>query len=296
MRNFLTFVLFIFTSIVAVSQNSLSKLEATIQDSFEAEQGDFALAFTMISEGNKELFINADERFHAASTMKTPVMIEIFKQATKKTLSLDDSLEIKNRFVSIEDGSEFSLELSRDDAEHLYEQIGKKRSIRDLVTDMVIYSSNLATNIVIELAGTENINNTMRELGADNIQVLRGVEDMKAYNAGKSNTTTARDLQIIFEALAKRNAVSPEADKQMLEILRQQKHTDLIPALLPENIKIANKTGWIDGVHHDSAFLELPDGKSYVLVLLSKNMEDMEAGTKMLAQVSKMVYDFVKAQ
>ncbi|MDX1720329.1 MAG: serine hydrolase, partial [Salegentibacter mishustinae] len=80
---------------------------------------------------------------------------------------------------------------------------------------------------------------------------------------------------------------------EMLHILQQQKHTDLIPALLPENLKIANKTGWITGVHHDSALIELPDGEKYVLVLLSKNMKDMEAGTKMLAKVSKLIYDHV---
>ncbi len=296
MKNLLFSVLFIFINITAFSQNSLEDLEVSVKEAFESETGEFALAFKMISKGEDELFINADESFHAASTMKTPVMIEIFKQAHAKKISLDDSLEIKNEFTSIEDGSSFSLELSRDDGEHLYEQIGAQRSIRDLVTDMVIYSSNLATNIVIGLADAEKVNESMRELGAKNIQVLRGVEDMKAYDAGKNNTTTARDLQIIFEALAKGKAVSPEADKQMLDILRQQKHTDLIPALLPDNLKIANKTGWIDGVHHDSALLELPEGKTYVLVLLSKNMEDMEAGTAMLAEVSKMVYDFVKAQ
>jgi beta-lactamase class A len=159
---------------------------------------------------------------------------------------------------------------------------------------MIIYSSNLATNIIIELVDAKNVNKTMRNLGAKNINVLRGVEDMKAYEAGLSNSTTAYDLMLIFEALATGNAVNPEADEKMLNILRQQKHTDLIPHLLPENLKIANKTGWITGVHHDSALIELPDGRKYVLVLLSKNMEDMDTGTKMLNQVSKMIYEHVK--
>ncbi|GGW97086.1 serine hydrolase [Salegentibacter mishustinae] len=290
---FLPAVFFIFFGFLANAQNSTKELQNKIASIFEENQGEFAIAFKNISEEKDSILINAHENFHAASTMKTPVMIEVFKQASEGKFSLQDSLVIKNEFKSILDGSSYSMELGRDSGEHLYEQIGQKRSIEDLVTDMIIYSSNLATNIIIELVDAKNVNQTMREMGAMDINVLRGVEDMKAYEAGLSNSTTAYDLMLIFEALAKGKAVNAEADKEMLHILQQQKHTDLIPALLPENLKIANKTGWITGVHHDSALIELPDGKKYVLVLLSKNMKDMEAGTKMLSEVSKLIYDHV---
>lgn len=291
---FLPAFFFIFIGSLSYAQTSTPELQKKIATIFEENQGDFAIAFKNISEKEKDsIFINAHENFHAASTMKTPVMIEVFKQASEGKFSLHDSLEIKNEFKSILDGSAYSMELGRDSGEHLYEQIGQKRSIKDLVTDMIIYSSNLATNIIIELVGAKNVNQTMREMGAMDINVLRGVEDMKAYEAGLSNSTTAYDLMLIFEALANGKAVNAKADKEMLQILQQQKHTDLIPALLPKNLKIANKTGRITGVHHDSALIELPDGKKYVLVLLSKNMKDMDAGTKMLSEVSKLIYDHV---
>ncbi len=286
-------VFFIFIGFLTNAQNSTKELQNKIASIFEENKGDFAIAFKNISEEKDSILLNAHEDFHAASTMKTPVMIEVFKQASEGKFSLHDSLVIKNDFKSILDGSSYSMELGRDSGEHLYEQIGQKRSIEDLVTDMIIYSSNLATNIIIDLVDAKNVNKTMREMGAMDINVLRGVEDMKAYEAGLSNSTTAYDLMLIFEALAQGKAVNAEADNEMLHILQQQKHTDLIPALLPENLKIANKTGWITGVHHDSALIELPDGKKYVLVLLSKNMKDMEAGTKMLSEVSKLIYDHV---
>jgi len=292
MKYFLTLA-FLFLSFCGNAQTSTETLEQKIDSIFRNTQGVFGMAYKNLSEEKDSILINSHEDFHAASTMKTPVMIEVFKQAAEGEFSLQDSLVIKNEFKSILDGSSYSMELGRDSGEHLYEQIGQKRSIQDLVTDLIIYSSNLATNIVIELVDAKNVNKTMRELGANNINVLRGVEDMKAYEAGLSNSTTAYDLMLIFEALANGKAVNPEADEKMLQILQQQKHTDLIPALLPENLKIANKTGWITGVHHDSALIELPNGKKYVLVLLSKNMEDMEAGTKMLTEVSKMVYDHI---
>ena len=286
-------VFFIFIGFLTNAQNSTKELQNKIASIFEENKGDFAIAFKNISEEKDSILLNAHEDFHAASTMKTPVMIEVFKQASEGKFSLQDSLVIKNEFKSILDGSSYSMELGRDSGEHLYEQIGQKRSIEALVTDMIIYSSNLATNIIIELVHAKNVNKTMREMGAMDINVLRGVEDMKAYEAGLSNSTTAYDLMLIFEALAQGKAVNAEADNEMLHILQQQKHTDLIPALLPENLKIANKTGWITGVHHDSALIELPDGEKYVLVLLSKNMKDMEAGSKMLSEVSKLIYDHV---
>ncbi|MBZ9632448.1 class A beta-lactamase-related serine hydrolase [Salegentibacter sp. LM13S] len=288
-------VTFLFLScFLGNAQTSTEELQEKIDYLFQNTQGDFAIAFKDLSKEKDNILINSHEDFHAASTMKTPVMIEVFKQASQGKFSLKDSLVIKNEFKSILDGSSYTMELGRDSGEHLYKQIGQKRSIEDLVTDMIIYSSNLATNIVIELVDAKNVNKTMRNLGANDINILRGVEDMKAYEAGLSNSTTAYDLMLIFEALANGNAVNPEADEKMLNILRQQKHTDLIPHLLPKNLKIANKTGWISGVHHDSALIELPDGKKYVLVLLSKNIKDMDAGTKMLTEVSKMVYDHVK--
>lgn len=289
-------ILLTLIGIVGNAQVNTNQLKKKIDSIFRETQGDYAIAFKNLSEEKDSILINGHENFHAASTMKTPVMIEVFNQTSNEKFSLKDSLLIKNEFKSIVDQSSFTLQLGRDSGEHLYEQIGERRSIENLVIDMIIYSSNLATNIIIEKVDARNVNNTMRELGAKNINVLRGVEDMKAFEAGLSNSTTAYDLMVIFEALANGKAVNPEADKQMLQILQQQKHTNLIPHLLPENLKIANKTGWITGVHHDSALIELPDGRKYILVLLSKNMEDMDSGTKMLTEISKMVYEHVRVK
>lgn len=287
------FPLFLIISVAVFPQQKTQIFQERIDSIFTESQGDFAIAFKELSGEKRSILINEHENFHAASTMKTPVMIEVFKQAEAGKFSLDDSLLIKNEFKSILDGSSFKLDLGRDSGEHLYSQIGKKISIKDLVIGMISQSSNLATNILIELVDPKEVNASMRKIGARNINVLRGVEDMKAYEAGLSNSTTAYDLMLIFEALANGQAVNPEADREMLEILRLQQHTDLIPALLPKEVKIANKTGWITGVHHDSALVELPDGRRYVLVLLSKNMKEMEKGTQMLSGISKMIYDLM---
>ena len=272
---------------------TLTQLEADIKAEFDRTEGDFAIAFKNLQEPQEELLINARESFHAASTMKTPVLMEVYKQAEAGEFSLDDSLIVNNEFKSIVDSSLYALSPEDDSYSLLYEQIGQPQSIRDLSYNMIIASSNLATNIIIELVGADKVTQTLRDMGANDIKVLRGVEDIKAYRAGLSNSTTAYDLMLMFEQIAQGEAVSKEASREMIDILLDQKFNEMIPAKLPEDVKVAHKTGWITGLHHDSGIVFLPDGRKYVLVLLSKNLTDEDAGVETLATVSRMVYDYM---
>jgi beta-lactamase class A len=274
------------------SKPSLDQLKQDVENTLSKTDGVFAVAFKDLTTG-ETLFINEKEVFHAASTMKTPVMIEVYKQATEGKFSLNDSIEVKNEFKSIVDSTLYSLDPEEDSEFELYNQVGTKKLLGDVVYDMIIASSNLATNIVIELVDAKQVTQTMRSLGAPDILVLRGVEDQKAFEAGLSNTTTAYDLMVIFERLANGEAVSPEADQQMINTLLDQKFNEIIPAHLPEEVKVAHKTGSITGVQHDSALVILPDGRKYVLVTLSKNLKDTDAGVAVMANASKLIYDYV---
>jgi beta-lactamase class A len=158
---------------------------------------------------------------------------------------------------------------------------------------MITMSSNLATNILIEKVGAENITATMRSYGADSIQVRRGVEDIKAFEQGLNNRTTARDESLIYLHLANGEAVNREASEEMINILKQQHFNEMIPAGLPDGVEVAHKTGWITGVNHDVGIVELPDGQRYVLVLLSKEAEDRQAVLDAFAEISRLVYDYI---
>ena len=277
-------------------EDSIGNLETSIKQILEATEGDFALAFLDLSNPSNELMINVDEEFHAASTMKTPVMIELYKQAAQGLFTMQDSIVVKNEFKSIVDGSPYSMDIGEDSQEELYGKVGNKATLYDLMYEMIILSSNLATNILIDLVDSKKVTATMRELGALKIEILRGVEDQKAFDQGLSNSTTAKDLMIILKAIAEGKAVESVADNTtMIDILKDQKWNDMIPLLLPPKVEVAHKTGSITGVHHDSAIVYLPDGRSYVLVLLSKNLGDFDEGTAELAKVSKLVYDFMMA-
>ncbi len=274
--------------------SSIKNLESQINEQLQTLEGDFAVAFTNLADTSETVLINEQEMFHAASTMKTPVMIELYKQAEAGKFSLDDSILVKNEFHSIVDSSRYQMSVDEDSEGELYSLIGEKRTIRDLMFDMITMSSNLATNILIEKVGAEKVTQTMRSYGADSIKVLRGVEDIKAYEQGLSNRTTAYDEMKIYIKLATGNAVSKAASDEMIEILKQQKFNEMIPARLPDSVQVAHKTGWITGVNHDSGIVLLPNGNRYVLILLSKNAPDRETVVDTFADISRSVYDFVE--
>jgi beta-lactamase class A len=268
------------------------KLKKSITEELGRQEGTFAVAFKDLTTG-QELLINEHDLFHAASTMKTPVMIEVYKQAAAGKIALDDSVIVKNEFKSIVDGSPYQLTATDDSYAAIYEQVGRKVTLSALVYYMITASSNLATNIVIELVDPQKVTQTMREMGANDIQILRGVEDNKAYRAGLSNKVTAYDLMIIFDKIASGKAVSEEASKKMREVLFDQDFNTIIPARLPAGTRVAHKTGWITGLHHDSGIVYPASGHSYVLVLLSRELKDEKAGVGAMANVSRMIYDYV---
>ncbi len=282
-------------STFAQNKTSMKELKNAISKELGTQKGVFAVSFYDLKTG-KSFEINGDTVFHAASTMKTPVMMEVFKQADEGRFSLTDSLVIKNEFKSIVDGSPYKLSPGDDSDSSIYLNIGKKMSIYDLMYRMIIHSSNFATNLIIDLVGAQNVMNTIKKIGIEKMQVLRGVEDQKAYDLGLNNVTTSRDLARLFKAIANGQAVNRAASDSMIQILEDQKHNDIIPALLPATVKVAHKTGNITGVEHDSGIVFLPDGKKYVLVLLSKNLTDEKTAIHSMAKVSKLIYDYVASQ
>ncbi len=285
-----------FIFLVGLLLSSCQSREKLLKQSIEKElagaKGKFAVAFEDLQTG-KQVLINEHESFHAASTMKTPVMIEVYKQVAAGMISLDDSITIRNEFRSIADGSTYSLSPEDDSELELYKHLGEKRTVYSLLYDMIIVSSNLATNIIIELVDARNVMKTMRGLGAKDIQVLRGVEDNKAFRRGMNNTTTASDLMLLFNKLGKGELVSKKDSDAMIEILLDQRFKSIIPARLPKDVRVAHKTGFITGIHHDSGLVLLPDGRRYTLVLLSRELVDEQEGINALAKVSERVYEYM---
>lgn len=238
------------------------------------------------------LTVGSARRFHAASTMKLPVMIQLFRDRDAGRLTLDDSVTVTNTFRSIVDSSSYQLDRADDSDSTLYTRIGQRASIRELIELMETVSSNLATNLLIARVDARRANATAHALGADSILVLRGVEDGKAYRAGLNNTTTARDLGVLLAAVANGTAAAPASCREMLAILSRQQFNEGIPAGLPAGTRVYHKTGWIDQVvYHDAALVEPADRDRYVLVILTAGIPKSNDAYALVRDLSRQVFD-----
>ena len=279
------------TSLNEDTEGLKRKLEAEVQ----ASGVNVSLAFKDLETGNSVL-IREKEMMHAASTMKVPVMIEVFKQAEEGKFRLDDHLLIKNRFPSLADGSPFALRAEDDSDPEMYSLIGQDIAIRELVERMITVSSNLATNILIDLVQAKNVMATLEKMGISGMEVLRGVEDTLAHEKGLNNRTNALALMQIMEAIAAGRAVSHSACWEMIDILTRQKFRAGIPAGLPERMQVGNKTGSIAGSEHDAAVVFPPGRKPYVLVILTRGVPTSETGERLIARLSAIVYREITAR
>ena len=294
------------TLLLALTLSAPTVLPADASDSLRAQvmrriAADSAVrtgvAFWRLEQGADSLLIHDNWSFHAASTMKVPVMIRLFQMVDSGTLSLDQHVTLKNQFHSIVDGSTYALDLADDSDSSLYARIGESVTVGELLELMITRSSNLATNVLITLAGPAQTTAAVHALGATHVRVLRGVEDGPAYRAGLINTVTAHDLALLFAAIAQDRAASPTSCTRMRRILLGQEFNEGIPAGLPPHTPVAHKTGWVEGlVRHDAAIVYPPNGVPYVLVVLTGGDVPTEVADHQISDVSRIVWSAATAR
>lgn len=268
-----------------------SSIVARVESLIAASGAEVAVSFRTL-DGTLSWQRRETDVFHAASTYKVAVMLELFHRVSLGQLSLEDRVPVVNQFKSIVDGSPFSLTADSDSDGDLYKAIGESRPYRELCERMITRSSNLATNILIDRLGADRVRATLSNLGIEGISVLRGVEDNLAYEAGKNNTTTARGLRLLLEALAQGRAVSPEASREMLGILERGTYLEAIPAGLPKGTRVAHKEGHITKIQHDAAVVFGP--RPYVLVVLVRGLQEGKKGDGLIASITREIHSAVK--
>ncbi|HEX7829802.1 MAG TPA: serine hydrolase [Thermoanaerobaculia bacterium] len=232
---------------------------------------------------------NADHYFHAASTMKLAVLLGVFRQVDRGELQLEAPVHVRNRFTSIVNQEPFMLDLGRDADPDVYGHLGKTLTVRELAYWMITKSSNLATNLLVDVIGIGTIQLALDELEIDGVRVLRGVEDSRAFNAGLNNEVTAHGLLKMLRLIADGKAYSQKACDDMLEIMLDQQYRSGIPAGLPKAARVAHKTGNISTVHHDAGIVYLDGRKPYVLVILTQFPAEQGRGTA-VAEVSRDIF------
>jgi beta-lactamase class A len=244
-------------------------------------------------ETGSEYLFNADEAFHPASTMKIHVMMEVFNQVEKFLIDLDDELQVVNSFKSAA-GGDFAVPIDEDSDQTLYDKIGLTEKIGELVRLMIVRSSNLATNILIDKVSIACINALSRELGIQGVSILRGLYDTRASKMGIKSSITARGLMQTLQLLAEEKVVSKTASREMINILLAQEFNEGIPAGLPRVIKTAHKTGWDEKIYHDAAIVFPEQRKPYVLVVHTRGIEKMENAHDCVASISKIIYEQIQ--
>jgi beta-lactamase class A len=279
-----------------LAQDAAARLRQRMLDRIQEVPGATVGVVLRDVGGGAAVFINPDSVFHAASTMKVPVMIEYFRRLDAKQLTKDQTLALDTVFKSIVDGSPYALNAGVDSDSSVFARVGQQVPLRWLVERMIVRSSNLATNALIELLDALKVQSTTVSLGAVNMKVRRGVEDGKAFQQGLNNQTTARDLATLLEAIETGKAASRASTREMVEILAKQEFNDEIPAGLPPGTKVAHKTGWITGVTHDAALVYPPNRKPYVLVVLTRGIRERQVAQRLIADLSRMAWEFAETK
>jgi beta-lactamase class A len=258
------------------------------------------LSVTVIDlESGARVGIDDEVVMHAASTMKVPVLVELYRQMAEGRIALEDPVLVRTTFTSIADGSRYELTADDDSEDALYRLVGRTVPRVELARRMIVRSSNLATNLLIEDVGAEAVRQTMVALGADGLHVLRGVQDIPAYDLGMNNTTTAAALATLLEALirceqgdvpAALRPMRPEDCAGVTGILAAQELTERIPAGVPAGVRVANKTGWISTADHDAAIVYPPGRAPYVLVVLTSHVAEREVSHQLIRDMSSLVW------
>jgi len=252
-------------------------LERKIRDFIKTEKGNIAVVVKDLKT-NEEIKINENQIFPSASTIKILIMSELLNRVNQGTLSLDDKIEITPDLMTGGDGILKEL------------KPGNKFTLEEIMTLMIIVSDNMATNILINLLGMDNINKTIQALGLKNTKLQRRMMDSEAAKQGKENLITANDLAHVLELIYNGKNVNEKYSRLMLDVLKRQQVRGRLDLYLPEDVLIAHKTGDLDKLEHDAGIVFLPD-REYIICVLTNETISNKDGREIIGKISKMVYD-----
>jgi beta-lactamase class A len=252
-------------------------LESKIRDYIKTQKGNIAVFVKDLST-NEEIKINENLVFPSASTIKISIMSELFSKINDGVFDFNDTVEINENMRTGGDGILKDLEP------------GHKFTLKELTTLMIILSDNMATNILIDLLGMDNINSTIQKLGLPNTRLQRKMMDSQAAREGRENYITASDLANILELIYSGENVNKKYSGIMLDILKRQQVRGRLDLYLPEDTVIAHKTGDLDNLEHDGGIVYLPE-KEYIVCVLTNDTETNKDGREIIGKISKMVYD-----
>ena len=268
------------------------KLQSAVEEIVE-KAGTKACAVALHDFENDFRFaVDGDRLFHAASTIKVAILLALFKGIDDGRFRASDPLHVRNRFLSALDRTPFSLDAESDGYPQLYKLVGRTAKISDLAESMIIWSSNLATNLLLDYIDTEYAAEVLRDASVSGVHLRRGVQDEKAHEAGLNNETTAEGLVQLFAAL-RGDFLSKQSRERVIHILLEQKFTSMIPAGLPAHATVAHKTGEISTACHDAGIVYLPEREPYIVAILTEVDPEKNGHRETVKKISEAVYEAI---
>lgn len=270
---------------------SFDELSAAIQDL----SGDGPVAASLYDYQTSRAWSHDGGRwFHAASTIKIAVLAAVHAELERRDLASWHRLHVRNRFFSAADGLAYRVTSARDANAEVHAHVGRSMHLGDLAKHMIATSSNLATNLLIDFVGTERLRAILLNAGIEGVDLQRGVEDDRAFDAGIINRVTADGLVALLKAIYEGRFAKAEATAEMIAALGAQEFNSGIPAGLPPAVRaaaqIAHKTGEISTVTHDAGLVFLPGRPPYALAILTEHAADKTARFERIARLSGLVY------
>ena len=272
------------------SLQSSTELQARFAE-LQAKAGASALAVSIADlETGAEFHYHADRWFHAASTIKVAILVGVFGAIFRGELLPQSRVHVRNRFLSAYDGSPYRVRLDRDANPDVHREVGRTLRVSELAYAMITTSSNLATNLLLDLVGLDVLQRTLDSFGLEGIDLRRGVEDEKAFQEGINNRITANGLVGLLRLIGEERAFSPALSRQMVDVLLGQQFNSGIPAGLPRSAKVAHKTGEISTIAHDAGLVYLPDRRPYALAVLTEWEPSTTGRSATIAAASYLAY------
>lgn len=257
----------------------------------QAKAGAQAMAVSISDlESGDDFGYHADRWFHAASTIKVAILVGVFGAIHRGELLPQSRVHVRNRFLSAADGSPYRVRLDRDANPDVHREVGRTLRVSELCDAMITTSSNLATNLLLDLVGLEVLQRTLDGYGLDGIDLRRGVEDERAFEVGINNRVTANGLIGLLRLIGEERAYSPALSRQMLDVLLGQQFNSGIPAGLPRGARVAHKTGEISTIAHDAGLVYLPNRKPYAIVVLTEWEPSAGGRSSTIAAASYLAY------
>ncbi|MED4907495.1 class A beta-lactamase-related serine hydrolase [Brevibacillus centrosporus] len=263
----------------------LSSLSTQIAQLVENAGGEWGIYLEDLQTG-ETLAFNEHKRFYAASVIKVPIMTAVFAEAYAGNIALEQ--KIKLRQEDLVGGAGVLQHMTP----------GTELTVQDIVTLMIIQSDNTATNILIDLVGTESIRAAMQKTGMTNSQFYNKLMVVPAELEGY-NELTAADMGSHFRYLATGKVISYDSCLKMMAILKQQQHRDRIPFHFPDpdgdvigmlpKWELANKIGSVTHITHDTGVLFVGP-HAVTICALNKGLEQIPAA-QTIAEIGRLVYN-----